>query len=272
LDLAGPWLASISGLCLSRDIAHDSAHRQQFEVEAADIDDAGRLSIPALFNRLVASAAANAGEMGISVESLARENLGWMLRAARIELFSDLPPAGATVAIENWPSAMEKLYAHHDFLLSAQGGPQGAATSTWLVVDLMQRKPVLLPERIRAMGVSNRARALEDRPAHTDPRRFIEPERDSSRASFRVTIDDLDDNFHLSHRRYLEWALAAVPKEQRAIGRIRSLEILFRNEAFFGDLVLASAEATGDLVRHRLVREEDLRELMRMVTEWTSRP
>jgi acyl-ACP thioesterase len=246
---------------------------KQFVISPEDVDaEHGRLSMAGVFKLLGDAAEAEAQTRGLSLEALLKVNLGWMLRSARVELEAEPPRAGELLSIETWPSGRRGLFAETDFLLYDGGGQRiGAATSTWLAVDLLKRRPARLPQQVLSIAIPDRPRVFSPGPGTGTAGFELEPAASAPQVEVIVGLDDLDHNFHLNHLRYIEWSLAPVSSEQRASSRLVSIDVLFRAEAFFGDAITASSDADGAELRHRLVRDEDGVELSRAVSRWILR-
>jgi acyl-CoA thioesterase FadM len=220
------------------------------------------------------SAALHAAELGMSIETLKQEGLGWMLRWAKLSFDRQLPLGGDNITVETWPSAMRRIYADRDFVLwdATVGAQIGAARYTWMAVDLEARKPVRLPAATREVTLPVWPRAPVDPTEETASTVALES---GVNLRFQVREADLDQNAHLSHIRYVEWALEAMPSPWEPL-RLVSLEVLFRAEARLEERLLGTAAPiaarTGGREapawQHVLRREADGLELARLVTRW----
>ena len=84
---------------------------------------------------------------------------------------------------------------------------------------------------------------------------------------------DLDLNGHVNNVQYVAWAVETMPPAFIEAHRLTDLQIHFRAETHYDDLVLAKAgpdETERDVRWHRLIREGDGREVAVARTQWTA--
>lgn len=85
-----------------------------------------------------------------------------------------------------------------------------------------------------------------------------------------VLRGDLDINRHVNNTVYAGWALETIPETVDSSSRLASIEIAFRAEALYGDIIvarMASAEEKGCYL-HSVENGSDGRELARLRTHW----
>ena len=235
---------------------------EHYPVRSYEIDSGGQLTIPALCNYLQESAGLHARELGASVDQLRREGMTWFLW--RLHMKIDMLPAwGETVTVETWPAELGKPFAIRDFRIRRGDREIGLATSAWLLMDIVKKRPIRhLPPRIRDLHPDPPRRALKD-PFH----RLPACEHPNSACDFTVRRGDLDLNGHLNHVATIVAMLEAVPAEL-AVHQLETLEVEFRGEGRYGDALEARCEGTDSDLRHVLVRKPDGKELARARSHW----
>ena len=245
-------------------MSEENIYCAEYRVRSYEIDSKGLVRPLTLLNYLQDAAGEHAADLGVSVPVLLRQNLTWVLSRYHVH-FHFFPPAHTLVKLKTWPSAREGRFALRDFeLTDASGQPVLSATSSWMLIDIKNRRPV----RIDAH--------LPDLP--TVPRRMVHdtfaslpvPDRFNQELPFRVRHSDLDINRHVNNTVYVDWALETLPQD--AIGRFRpeTIEVSYRAEANYGDRVLSrSLFDAGKLSSaHQLLRESDGKELARLQVGW----
>lgn len=210
------------------------------------------LSPSSLFERLQSAAAAHAEALGVGEEVLRRQRLAWVLVQWSLEMAS-WPEAGQAVRIETWPSGYTDRIVRRDFFVrSGDGARIGRATSHWAMLDLDRRRPVRMPEAVRAIRTPVREGVLEAPLA-----KFPAPDPPALLRTFRVSGEHLDANGHVNNVRFMEWVLASLPVE--ASGRpLAAIDLSFRAEGREGETLTAAcgpdpAPPAGRLAfRHRI--------------------
>jgi len=244
------------------------SRRESFPVHTYEVDAFGALEVPALSGYLQEVAGHHAAELGVGLEALRAKGLTWVLARQRLEL--PLPVAlGDTLEIETWPCGVERLAALRDFVVSRGDGAEVArATTLWYVLDLESRRPVrpgeVLDPRFPRTPRAPVAPLLSGRlPA------LAHWEREKR---FHVRYADIDVNLHVTNASYVTWAIEATPVELWRGSRLASLEVHYLAEGLHGAAVLSRMVRTGEAsYAHAIVREEDGKELARLVTSWTPR-
>jgi acyl-ACP thioesterase len=89
---------------------------------------------------------------------------------------------------------------------------------------------------------------------------------------FHVRYGDIDVNLHVTNTSYVTWALEAVPRDVFQSSRASAVEVQFLAEAHHGAAILSRLARSGERgFAHAIVREEDERELARVLTTWVPR-
>jgi medium-chain acyl-[acyl-carrier-protein] hydrolase len=236
---------------------------EKFRIRAYEVNLKGYLSVASMCNYLQEAAGNHATVLGVGVAQLFKEKLTWVL--SRFHLQVDRYPFwGEELMVETWPSVVGTMHAVRDFhLLDKDKNIIARASSSWMMLDLKQRKAIKLPESVVNFHADGSRRALEDNFDQLPAPQNIELEN-----RFAVRYSDLDVNGHVNNVRYIEWASEVIPAEFRKSKQLHRLEIAFRAEANYGDHVLVKGQTDGDKVIHRILRESDSRELAATVQEY----
>ena len=240
-------------------------------VRSGETDARGRLSLVAVCELLQESAGRHAVALGVGADVLSPRGLAWVLVEWRVAM-ERYPVWRDELTVETWPSDLSERFATRDFrLVSPDRGEIGRATSHWAILDVARRRPVRMPDLVRAIPRTVRGRALPgglSRLAAPDPAETV--------LEVAVRWTDLDRNGHVNNLSYVAWTVESVPREILHEATPRELAISFRSECR-GDAAIAvqcAREAAGsvggrEVFRHRIVERETGRELSLARTAWT---
>ncbi len=238
--------------------------RETFNVRSYDMDPRGRLSPVALCNFLQEAGSNHAHALGCAVDQLLPRGLTWVISRLHFRL-DRYPRWREQLTVETWASTRSGRFFLREFrLLDGEDRPIGAATSSWLVLDIAARRAVDDPDFAADMPfVAERAMA-------DDFARLPEPREAAHRQEYDVRLGDLDVNRHVNNVHYVAWALEAVPTAVWRAKRLVGVEISFRAEGRHGDTIESICDATddGDGFRHSVRRVGDGVELARLRTAW----
>jgi medium-chain acyl-[acyl-carrier-protein] hydrolase len=241
--------------------------RDDYRVRSYEIAPDGFLTLPNLCNYLQESAGSHATAFGVATDRLLKGGTAWVLARLQVEV-ERFPAWREQVSIETWPSALDRLYAQRDFLvIDAEGTEIARATSQWFVMDVERRRPTRPPASLAEIDRPDRPHALApDRTALTT---LDVPEHERL---FSVRRSDLDLNQHVNNVRYVEWALEAAPDDLTETHRPHRLDVQFRAESVYGDMIRSAcgSDASADVptLLHRVSREADDRVLALARTAW----
>jgi acyl-ACP thioesterase len=237
-----------------------------FPIHTYELDPWQRLAVPALLGFLVEAAGHNADALNFSIPQLASRNLTWMLSRLRLRL-REHPGWRAGLTVETWPSGLDRLFALREFRLYHEGRVIGEATSAWLLIDSVRRRPVRPGNAADWSGMIHPERALAADLEKLPP--FPDPGDAARQAELVVRYADLDVNLHATSLRYAEWILESLPAELLRASVPVGLDLDFQNEAGAGERLLSrSAPLDGGSFAHSLVRLADGVEVARARTSW----
>jgi medium-chain acyl-[acyl-carrier-protein] hydrolase len=241
-------------------------HLRRFVVRTYESDPTGRLRPASLLNYFQEAASEHAEELGAGIVELMRQDLTWVLSRYHIKLFR-YPRWKAPLDLTTWPCGHQGLFALREFeLKNEKGDLLAAATSSWMLIDLKRKKPVPPAERLG--------------PYPNDPRRAVtssfEPlpvlDRADRERSFSVRMSELDWNGHVNHVVYIAWALETLPPGFLEKYRPAEIEVDFRGEAFYEEMVVCRVQTLSakaePLLGYQIVKKDGRKELARLRILW----
>jgi medium-chain acyl-[acyl-carrier-protein] hydrolase len=157
-------------------------------------------------------------------------------------------------------------------MADGKGKLVAAATSSWVLWDIPAKQPDRLDERLRSEFVFEK-RAIDDSfgplPA------FPAPGTPDRELDFRVEMQDIDFNNHVTYDVYIQWALETVPEGMQRSCIPAEIEVSYRAEAFYGDDIVSrlkkgDTDAGVDTTfLHSIYHKSKGTELARLRTVWT---
>jgi acyl-ACP thioesterase len=239
-----------------------------FPVHSYEVDAFGTLVVPAISGYLQEIAGRHAALLGVGLDVLRARGLTWVLARQRLELPAPVS-LGDTLAVETWPSGLERLAATREFVARRGDGAEAVrATTLWYVLDLRTRKPVRPDQILDPRFPRPRTPSV----APLSPERLPELATWELQKRFHVRYADIDANLHVTNASYVTWAVEVMPVELWRGSRLAAVEVHYLAEGLHGAAILSRVARTGPAsFAHAIVREEDGKELARLVTEWTPR-
>jgi len=239
---------------------------RRYSVRTYESDHNGLLRPVSLLNYFQESASDHAERLGAGVIELRRRNLTWVISRYHIRLFR-YPRWKESVELATWPCVNQGLFALREFeVRDEKGGMLAAATSSWMLIDLKTKRPVLPAERLGSYA-KNPQRAVDSdfEPLPTVSQADLE-------RSFRVRMGDLDWNRHVNHVAYIGWALETASPDFLEKHRPAEIEVDFRGQAFYGETALCRMQSCSadrePTIIYQIIKSENRKELARLRVAW----
>ncbi len=242
---------------------------QDFTVTHYFVDPDGRASIHGLAFFLQEAAHHHANARSLGFEDLIKDNKTWVLTRQAIK-FNRIPFLGQEVKVETWVKDTTQSFSIRDFHII---GPDGEilviARTSWMMFDIIQRRPVKITEDVLNKIPLTPGRLKEDLSLvklNHDP-------VDSDNEIFHVKYSDLDMNNHVNNITYVRWIMDGFDLSFRKSNRIISLELNYLNEALYGDPLTANITySKKDDFYHTLIRRNtDNKEIAVARTIWKNK-
>lgn len=244
------------------------AHIEKFQVRAYEVDGSGKAPLGTYLNIFNEAAINHAKILGLDLSDLFPKGLTWVLSRLYIEVF-DYPVWREQLFVQTWAAGGSNYFALRDFeIYNANGKKMAQGTSSAMMMDLKDRRGVLVKEHIDDIVVGDKRSVQYDYPKLpliSDAHSLI------NNCELTVRRSDLDINGHVNATQYINWALESVPDNIYKNRQLSSFEITFRAETFHGDHIGSKSYGSSeenDVILHRLSRFTDKREIARCRSSW----
>ncbi len=242
-------------------------YEKRLTVNPSACEPRAEMPLTVLLDHLQDAAGEAASQLGASVPQILPLGFTWMLVKYRLRA-ERLPRPGETLALRTWHFPHGRLYSLRAFELFSGETRIVRAETCWVLVDLARRKPFQIEK-----GLPN----LHEEKNPPIPFEFekVEPCKEGPLTrSLTVKESDMDDNGHVNHVRYLDWAIGVLPANWRESHSFRGFDAEFHEESRSGEILEAyartGAETTGGYAwLHGIRRSEGSAELFRLRTTWS---
>ncbi len=243
----------------------DNVYQATHKIRSYEVDFRGLTRASTLLNFLQDLASEHAEKLGFSLQDLFRQNKTWVLSRNHIKILK-FPRWNENIIGETWPSGRNGLFALRDFRISDdQENDMAVATSSWMLLDLERKRPVKLDD-LKSVPL------MEERALYDEFQPLQKLEQAENETRFRVRLADLDVNKHVNNVIFVEWALETAPNDILWHYAPVEIEIGYRSEVFYGDVIISRSqileEGKSPKLVHQLVREKDGKEIAVLHTKW----
>lgn len=225
------------------------------------------LTVPSLLNLMQESAKLSANSIGVGVDKMNEQGLAWVLSRLKMEFYS-FPKVGESLWIDTKPIEIGRFLTQRDYwVFDDKKKEMASATSQWIVFDVEKRTMIPIPDAIRATVLPPVENAKIP-----SKEKLQAPKKVDFKKNYTVNFHQIDFNLHTNNVVYVQWISEAVPDETLWNMEISSLDIQFKNESSLNDVVVVETEMIDNQnFIHRIVRENDAKDLVWAKTTWKKR-
>ena len=213
--------------------------KKEFIIGPQMVDEADRLTFDILLGLMTEAHTSYAELYGMPIEELMERGYTYVIQ--KEELFLERPIyIGEKLVIYPFIEGISKNSIIRGALIKDKDEAYiGGYTAIVKVIDKNSREKVHIPGFIyKAYGI---CKVLDNelsfgRIPGIKSTGYIE--------AFSVSMSDLDINDHVTHSRYLKWALEKIPKEFLSLRSLKKVSIVFLKELFYGESVILRYKIT----------------------------
>lgn len=242
----------------------ESVWTDSYNIHWCDADAKGNASIISLFNYLQESALRNADHLGLGYDEALELKQIWVIARMQLEV-RRYPQWGESVMVRTWPRGVEGFFALRDYeILDSKGEMILAATSRWIVIDTVTRRP--LPMKI-----------LQEVMHLCDPREAMASATDAKMPAgdlillkkLTVQYTDLDRHNHVNNTRYVEWVINAFPVNWLMEHEMAAFRIDYQGESHQDDEIAVYADQPGGMNTWiKAIRISDQKIIFKAFVSW----
>ncbi|MDF2522944.1 MAG: acyl-ACP thioesterase [Clostridiales bacterium] len=207
-------------------------YTKNYEVHYYEINRHSEATPVSLINFLEDIAISHSRSVGLGLDKLKEDGLGWVLNGWYI---SFLKPAHLfdNLIVETWPSNFERFHATREFYIKSENGEILArATSLWIMVNIEKGRPTRIPVYFGEAYGMNPVRAVD----HTFDKMDV-PNEFEVEKQFHIRKSDIDTNIHVNNKKYLDWMLELVPESIYDNFSLSALQISYLKGAYYGSAI-----------------------------------
>lgn len=233
-----------------------------YKLRSYECDENCAMRIVTLMNIFQNLADINATELGVGFEFCMQKQMAWVGLNYHIKI-ERFPHLHEELKLLTWPSDKNNRIATRDFMvLDASDMPIIKASSQWLLVDMLRKRPISLTEHLPDLV------SLNERALNTTFEKIEDLTSVDFSKTFDVRYDDLDLNHHVNNSIYPLWAIEAVEPEFRR-GHVPSeIAIAFKKEATYPEKIKVLTEKPDDVSVHLIKSDSEEKELARVKICW----
>lgn len=177
-------------------------------VRYSEIDDCGRLTIPALINYFQDCSTFHSEEVGQGLEQMKKKERAWVILYWQIEI-QTLPRLAEEITVYTMATGAKGLCAKRNFLLcDSRKNVLARADSVWVLMDTKRMRPTKLTKEDLEPYEKEAPLLMEE-----TGRKISLPEKMEICPEIIVGKDHIDTNGHVNNCQYIRMAFHLIEQE-----------------------------------------------------------
>ncbi|MDR3172648.1 MAG: hypothetical protein LBU19_00220 [Treponema sp.] len=238
---------------------------KRYELRYFEMNKFGFASPMAILTLLEETAAEHCYNIGYSLYSLERENIGWVLISGAIDMIR-YPGYKENITIRTWLSKFTLVKGYREnIILDDSGVAIGRAKGIWAFYDVEKRKPVPIFDEIKLKwGINPEI----SRKIDMDVIKIVNDSEHQS--EYDVYKSDVDSNRHVNNIRYFHWLIESLPDEISDNYILKRIDAKFYSDAKYGEKIriYMSRETERNIYLHTMKSSLDNKMLVAAHSRW----
>lgn len=206
-------------------------YKDTFRIGLDDLNREKQLKNKAILKILEDVAGFHSDYVHYGINEIFGNGIAWALLDWEIEI-KKRPQYGDLLEVETWGRAPGRCHVYRDFRIFVNGELCVIATSKWMLMDLIHRRPMKIPvEMMTAYEPEPHLFVLTD----AELPKLREPEQTEFVMEYPIRKTDIDINGHLHNTNYLDIAMEAM--EGECFADVVHFRISYRKEIMYGSPV-----------------------------------
>lgn len=239
---------------------------KQYHVHYYEVDYKKRLFVTSLVDYLGDIATVQSEELGVGIDYLKANNLGWVIYKWDIDI-ERYPLFGETLKIRTYAYSFRKFYGYRSFEVEDKDGNIVAtAKSVWFLINTEKRRPIRVSEETYKI--------YDVDPDSTDSLDIPSIQKVSkvdSEKMFHVRYGDIDTNGHVNNAKYIAWIMETVPQEIMLNYSISNIKVEYIKETMYGENIQVFTEIVNnneEIICLHKIKDTGDKELTLAQTTW----
>ncbi|MBK9737419.1 MAG: hypothetical protein IPO92_21670 [Saprospiraceae bacterium] len=239
-------------------------HKETFRIRPSEINHLKNIHPYHLVQLMQEASMQHTIGLKVSVWDLEEKNISWVLIKMDVHFYR-YPALGENVEVQTYPSGLDGFFTYRDYFVYDESGFLCAtASSTWTLLDTINRKMVRIPESFSSLVYKSE---------HLLPipiQKLFTPTNTS--ADYMVTVNylHLDWNGHVNNVQLIKMIFESLGTEFHIDRFLKRLIIQFKSEATIGQgLMVRNEVITNNKVIHAIKNEATGKDIVIASTIWS---
>jgi acyl-ACP thioesterase len=205
---------------------------RNFKLRFFEINKYGMTSPTTILTLLEETAADHCYDIGHSLYSLEKQNIGWILLSGTIDMIR-YPTYKENILIRTWISKYSLVKGYREnIIFDSSGSIIGKAKGIWAFYDIEKKKPVPIFDEIKQKWGINTEVSQE---IDLEIIKLIDTNK--YQVEYNVYKSDVDSNKHVNNIRYFHWLIESLPDEILDNYILKTINAKFYSEAKYGEKI-----------------------------------
>jgi len=206
---------------------------KKYQLRYFEMDRQGTISPTTILTLLEETAAEHCYDIGYSLYSLEKQNIGWVLVSGTIDMLR-YPRYKEDIVVRTWISKYTLVRGYREnIIFDGSGRVIGKAQGIWVFYDIARKKPVPIFDEIKSgWGVNQEI----SREVDVDTIKVINDDL-GHQLEYDIHKSDVDSNRHVNNIKYYHWLVESLPGDITDEYVLKRVNAKFYSEAKYGEKI-----------------------------------
>lgn len=239
-----------------------NGYEDWYTIRNHETDNRQQLTVPALLMLMQEASMHNARRLEISLWDQKMTNLSWVLLRKELNMVK-MPSLGDKIKVVTYPAGFQKIFAYRDFwVFDEQGNLLATASSTWTLMNLVERKISKIPDHILTLTTPASDICLSLPQVKLKISQELKKEYD-----YTIRYYDLDWNNHVNNIILAKLMIQSTDESYFSSRQMKKFTIHIKAECYLDDLLTIHMTSDENQCFYQ-ISDQDNKPIAMSISEW----
>ena len=239
-----------------------NGYEDWYTIRNHETDNRQQLTVPALLMLMQEASMHNARRLEISLWDQKMTNLSWVLLRKELNMVK-MPSLGDKIKVVTYPAGFQKIFAYRDFwVFDEQGNLLATASSTWTLMNLVERKISKIPDHILTLATPDSDVCLSLPQVKLKISQELKKEYD-----YTIRYYDLDWNNHVNNIILAKLMIQSTDESYFSSRQMKKFTIHIKAECYLDDLLTIHMTSDENQCFYQ-ISDQDNKPIAMSISEW----
>ncbi len=212
-------------------------YKEIYKIQYYDVDRDHYIKVNRLFEIMTSVATSHSVENNIDAKKLIPKGISWVVYAIHLDIDNSAKLYKQNITVKSFAKDVKGLFILRYFgFYDEDNNLIGKAVSKWVIVDIMKRKIIKIPDYVLDVTRNDTSSTKEQQyimdNISIQKQSYQKLLRDLSLEvkNMAIRYGDIDENMHVNNSIYPLWAIESLPRDTLKNNKAYRIQITYKKE------------------------------------------